>query len=133
MISDNSEAHDFFDPQPITNADVFFVKCVLHDWSDPYCVKILRQLRDAAKPETRLFVMDKIVPYTCPPSAQDAVQVPGILAPQIPPSPLTNVSIGTVPTYMITLLVSLILKKVFRITYFNFGRCYLKCMDKSVR
>ncbi|KLO12995.1 S-adenosyl-L-methionine-dependent methyltransferase [Schizopora paradoxa] len=59
------EAHDFFTPQPIKNPDVFVIKSIVHDWPDSSCLTILRQLREAAGPKTRLFAVDKIIPYTC--------------------------------------------------------------------
>ncbi|KAG6889611.1 hypothetical protein C0995_016137 [Termitomyces sp. Mi166 len=58
-------AHDFFTPQPVTNASVFVLKHILHDWSDPYCAQILKALRAAATPNTKLVVIDNIVAYAC--------------------------------------------------------------------
>ncbi|KAG6898572.1 hypothetical protein C0993_005961 [Termitomyces sp. T159_Od127] len=57
--------HDFFTPQPVANASVFILKQVLHDWSDPYCARILKELRAAATPETKLVVVDSIIAYAC--------------------------------------------------------------------
>ncbi|KAF8728516.1 hypothetical protein AX14_006537 [Amanita brunnescens Koide BX004] len=59
------QAHDFFAPQPQTNASIFLLKHVLHDWSDKYSLKILKQLRDAATPDTKLVVLETIMPYAC--------------------------------------------------------------------
>jgi len=56
---------DFFQPQPVKAPDVFFIKFIVHDWPDHSALTILRHLRDAAGPKTRLFSMDKIIPYTC--------------------------------------------------------------------
>ena len=64
-------AHDFFAPQPQTDASIFFLKNVLHDWSDKYSLKILKQLRDAAAPDTKLVVLEMIIPYTCHDDAED--------------------------------------------------------------
>ncbi|KIL63447.1 hypothetical protein M378DRAFT_1047277 [Amanita muscaria Koide BX008] len=75
------EAHDFFTPQPKTAASVFLVKRVLHDWSDEYSSKILKQLRDVATPETRLIIIDSILPYACHSSTDQ-------LASQEAPAPL---------------------------------------------
>ncbi|KAF7304523.1 Methyltransf-2 domain-containing protein [Mycena chlorophos] len=59
------QVHNFFDPQPIRDADVFLLRLVAHNWPDRELEKILRRLRDAAKPtgtgETRLVMVDKIV------------------------------------------------------------------------
>ncbi|KAG6915443.1 hypothetical protein DXG01_011473 [Tephrocybe rancida] len=57
--------HDFFTPQPVANASVFILKQILHNWADPYSAKILRALRAAAMPETKLVLIDNIVAYAC--------------------------------------------------------------------
>ncbi|KAJ7309358.1 S-adenosyl-L-methionine-dependent methyltransferase [Mycena albidolilacea] len=60
------EGHDFFTPQPVHNASVFFLRYIVHNWSDPYVRKILTHLRGAATPDTTLVVVDHILPYACP-------------------------------------------------------------------
>jgi hypothetical protein len=70
--------HDFFKPQPEKNASIFFLKHIMHDWSDPYCSKILDQLYEAATPTTRLIVMEVILPYAChDQSADSRTGIPG--------------------------------------------------------
>lgn len=54
-------AHDFFTPQPIA-ADVFLFRWVLHDWSDEYVVRILRQLVPALKKGARVVVNESLCP-----------------------------------------------------------------------
>ncbi|KAI0049516.1 S-adenosyl-L-methionine-dependent methyltransferase [Auriscalpium vulgare] len=79
------QAHSFFDPQPVTTAAVFLIRMILHDWSDDYCVKILRHLRAAATADTRLVVVDQIMSYACD---EDTVKdIPGAVHPP-PPAPL---------------------------------------------
>lgn len=78
-------AHDFFSPQPIKDADIFLLRTILHDWSDKYALQILRHLRAAATPTTRLLVLDQILSYACP---DDSLQtIPGV-ATSRPPAPL---------------------------------------------
>jgi len=85
------EAHDFFTTQPQTDAAVFFLKHVLHDWSDEYALKILKHLRDVAKPETRVICMDSIVPYACRISdGHDVGGIPGATPVQAPEPLLPN-------------------------------------------
>ncbi|KAJ6461735.1 O-methyltransferase [Mycena sanguinolenta] len=60
------EGHDFFTPQPVRNASVFFLRYIVHNWSDPYAQKILTHLRGAANRDTTLVVVDHILPYACP-------------------------------------------------------------------
>lgn len=80
-----SSAHDFFKPNPIKNPSVFLLKHITHDWSDAYVKKILKQLRDAAGPSTKLVVMDRIIPFACPiPEGHDVAKIPGLLNPQVP-------------------------------------------------
>ncbi|KLO11773.1 S-adenosyl-L-methionine-dependent methyltransferase [Schizopora paradoxa] len=85
------QAYDFFSAQPIKNASVYFLKHVLHDWSDAASLEILRNIRAAAGPDTKLVVMDKVLPYTCLVSEDtDTTEVPGYMRPTLP-APLTNV------------------------------------------
>lgn len=57
-----AQEHDFFTPQPIKGADVYLLRMILHDWKDPEAVSILKQLVDAAKPESRILIMDMVLP-----------------------------------------------------------------------
>ncbi|KAL8838358.1 MAG: hypothetical protein Q9170_002165 [Blastenia crenularia] len=54
-------AHDFFTEQPTKEADVFFMRWILHDWSDKYCVKILRALVPAMKRKEQRIVLYEYV------------------------------------------------------------------------
>ncbi|EMD39048.1 hypothetical protein CERSUDRAFT_47409 [Gelatoporia subvermispora B] len=69
------QKHNVFEPQPVQNASVLILRGVLHDWSDRYAIKIIRLLREAASPETKLLVVDCIVRYTC----SDNTDAKGIL------------------------------------------------------
>lgn len=54
--------HDFFTEQPIKGADIYVLRAVLHNWSDGYCVKILRSLIPALKVGAHVVVNDAIYP-----------------------------------------------------------------------
>ncbi|KAF3036652.1 hypothetical protein E8E12_001328 [Didymella heteroderae] len=56
------QAHDFFTPQPVSGASVYFLRFILHDWPTQYCVRILRALIPALRKGNRVVVMDGIVP-----------------------------------------------------------------------
>ncbi|EJD01727.1 S-adenosyl-L-methionine-dependent methyltransferase [Fomitiporia mediterranea MF3/22] len=58
---------DFFEAQPKLPGDpsVFLLRNIIHDWSDLYCVKLLRRLREAATPTTKLVIVDAVLEYAC--------------------------------------------------------------------
>ena len=55
------QAHDFFTKQPIQNAH-YLMKHILHDWPDKYNIDIIRNILPAMGPESRIFVVDSVVP-----------------------------------------------------------------------
>ncbi|KDR83075.1 hypothetical protein GALMADRAFT_263497 [Galerina marginata CBS 339.88] len=65
------EVQDFFEPQPQRKVSVFFMKQILHDWSDQYGIKILKNLWAAASKETRLVLMESLMPFACHDSSTD--------------------------------------------------------------
>ena len=54
--------HNFFRPQPVEGADVYLFRFVFHNWSDGYCVKILRALLPAMRPGAKIVVNDHCMP-----------------------------------------------------------------------
>ncbi|PPQ95287.1 hypothetical protein CVT26_014861 [Gymnopilus dilepis] len=82
------EEQDFFKPQQKRDVSVFLLKQILHDWSDEYCVKILKNLRSAASSGTKLVILESIMPFAChDPSADQAQGIPGAV-PREAPAPL---------------------------------------------
>ena len=57
--------HDFFEPQAIKEPAAFVLRFVIHDWADGPSIKILKNLRAAAKPDTRLVIFDSLMPHVC--------------------------------------------------------------------
>ena len=58
-------SHDFFTPQPISNAKVYYLKMVLHDWPAEQCRQILSNIRTAMKPGySRILVNEMVIPET---------------------------------------------------------------------
>ncbi|KAI0838918.1 S-adenosyl-L-methionine-dependent methyltransferase [Hypoxylon sp. FL0890] len=55
-------AHDFLTEQPVRGADVYFLRWILHNWSDKYSIKILRNLIPALKPGAKIIVNDNVLP-----------------------------------------------------------------------
>lgn len=57
--------HDFFNPNPTKNAEVYWLRSILHDWSDDYCVSILGALRSAMNPhKSRILICDQLMNTT---------------------------------------------------------------------
>lgn len=68
-ISDNQSQgavnfinYDFFTPQPIHAAQVYFLRQILHDWPDEQALKILRNQIEAMSRNSKLVIMDLIMP-----------------------------------------------------------------------
>lgn len=60
-------AHNFFEPQPqhSTPEDrsiVYFLRFILHDWSDKYAQQVLAPLAKTMRPQDRLVLNEAIVP-----------------------------------------------------------------------
>jgi hypothetical protein len=68
------QGNDFFLDQPVQDADVFLVRYILHDWSDKDAREILLRLRESAQPNTKLVVIDTLVPYACRSSRENEAQ-----------------------------------------------------------
>ena len=57
------EVQDFFGEQAHKGADVYFFRMVLHDWSDKYCVLILRNLIPALRQGAKILINDFCLPH----------------------------------------------------------------------
>ncbi|KAJ3519830.1 hypothetical protein NM688_g9245 [Phlebia brevispora] len=93
--------HDFFVPQPNlpVQPDVFFMRTILHDWSDPFARKILLNLRHASKPDTKLLIIDTLIEYACPNDGTESTQIPGYEPPKAPTPLLPNMGYSSVASY----------------------------------
>ncbi len=67
--------HNFFPPQPVKGAAVYFLRMILHDWSDAKCQEILKNLRAAASPTSKVVVFESMATYTCA-DASNPVEAP---------------------------------------------------------
>ncbi|KAK4206754.1 S-adenosyl-L-methionine-dependent methyltransferase [Rhypophila decipiens] len=54
--------HDFLTEQLVHGADVYFFRWILHNWSDKYCVRILRNLIPALKQGAKIVINDNVLP-----------------------------------------------------------------------
>ncbi|KAJ7630070.1 O-methyltransferase [Mycena polygramma] len=93
------QVHDFFSPQPVKDADIFILCRICHDWSDSYVLKILKHLRAAAQPTTKLMIIERIIPFVC---GEDETysHIPGAIPTTTPPKPLLA-NMGRMGAYLI--------------------------------
>ncbi|CAG8892503.1 unnamed protein product [Penicillium egyptiacum] len=56
--------HDFFDENPVKGADVYWLRYILHDWSDEYCIQILSGIRKSMGFNSRLLICDQVMNTT---------------------------------------------------------------------
>ncbi|KAF7343087.1 hypothetical protein MVEN_01739100 [Mycena venus] len=110
------QVQDFFAPQSITDADVFLLRYILHDWPDDQAAIILEHLRAAALPTTRLVIIEKIVPFA---SAEDleasrTKAIPGASRPTAEYPLLPNWGAATADLYLYDLTMHVLLGGVER-------------------
>ncbi|KAF2186417.1 putative O-methyltransferase [Zopfia rhizophila CBS 207.26] len=53
--------YDFFTPQPIKDARMYFFHFIMHDWSDPVCIKILSNTISAMKKGHSKIVLNEFI------------------------------------------------------------------------
>ncbi|MCJ1318335.1 hypothetical protein MMC15_003663 [Xylographa vitiligo] len=58
-------AYDMFTAQPVKDADVYYFRWILHDWSDKYSIKILKSLIPTLKPGARLMFSERYIEPSC--------------------------------------------------------------------
>ena len=56
------QAHDMFSTNPVSGADVYYLRHILHDWPDSHAVLILQALVPALKHGSRILVSDSVIP-----------------------------------------------------------------------
>lgn len=57
-------SHDFFQPQPVVDAHVYFLRMIIHDWPDKEALIILQHLRHVLErnPAACIVFMDTVLP-----------------------------------------------------------------------
>lgn len=63
-------AHDFFEEQPVKNAQMYYIRRVMHDWQDKDAVRILQGIIPAMANDSRIIISDMAIPE--PVTSRDA-------------------------------------------------------------
>jgi demethylsterigmatocystin 6-O-methyltransferase len=58
------QEHDFFTPQPIKGAKFYYLRHILHDWTDEDSIHILQNLIPALSSESRIVIDEVVLPDT---------------------------------------------------------------------
>ncbi|KAH7917709.1 S-adenosyl-L-methionine-dependent methyltransferase [Leucogyrophana mollusca] len=55
---------DFLTESPVAGLDVYYLRNIIHDWPDAEAVSILRNVRRAMTPQSRVLIQDYVLKYT---------------------------------------------------------------------
>ncbi|CAG7930130.1 unnamed protein product [Penicillium olsonii] len=58
------KAYDFFQPQPVTGAKLYYLRRIMHDWPDKEAAAILRNTAAAMNSDSRILIDDTVIPDT---------------------------------------------------------------------
>ncbi|KAJ6604019.1 O-methyltransferase [Mycena sp. CBHHK59/15] len=103
------QAHNFLEPQPVKDAAAFLVRHVVHDWSDANVIIMLKHLRDAALPTTKLVIIENILSVASGGDSKNpkvnAIPIDGVPRPGAAPPLLPNFGMAGVGLYYYDLTV----------------------------
>jgi demethylsterigmatocystin 6-O-methyltransferase len=54
--------YDFFTPQPVSGARIYYMRNILHDWPNDKCKEILQNTASAMTPDSVLLIDDMVLP-----------------------------------------------------------------------
>ena len=104
----STTVQDFFEPQPadLQAPSIYFLRQIIHDWANEWCIKILTQLRANAGPHTKLIISDIVTNYACRiPSEEKAFAgIPGAVPAPAPEPLLANFGRGAARGYIMDYL-----------------------------
>ncbi|KAG2124432.1 O-methyltransferase-domain-containing protein [Suillus clintonianus] len=87
---------NFFEESPVVGKDVYYLRTILHDWPDAESTTILRNVRKAMGPNSRVLIHDCVLFHT--------FEDPGIAANEFSKAPepmLLNFGAGSHTTYQL--------------------------------
>ncbi|TFK22818.1 S-adenosyl-L-methionine-dependent methyltransferase [Coprinopsis marcescibilis] len=96
------KAIDFFVDPPIPGCDVYYLKNIIHDWSDNDCIKILRGVRKAMSPHSRVLIQEFVMQHASRASQSTKNGTESIpFQPEAPEPLLPNYGAGRIRQYVL--------------------------------
>ncbi|KAL4977570.1 S-adenosyl-L-methionine-dependent methyltransferase [Aspergillus desertorum] len=68
-------AYSFFEVQPVKGAAIYYFRSIFHDWPDSVCLQILRNTIPAMGPDSRILIVDFVLPDTDTPLFQASLDI----------------------------------------------------------
>ncbi|CZR56846.1 related to O-methyltransferase [Phialocephala subalpina] len=56
--------HDFFETNPVRGAEVYWLRYIMHDWSDNEAIAILSRIAESMSPQSRVLIADIVANTT---------------------------------------------------------------------
>lgn len=66
-------AHNFFEQQPVKNAQIYYIRRVMHDWQDKDAARIMKAIVPAMAKDSRIIISDMAIPEPVTPRDTGAI------------------------------------------------------------
>ncbi|KAK9318802.1 S-adenosyl-L-methionine-dependent methyltransferase [Lipomyces orientalis] len=54
--------HNFWEPNPVKGAKIYYMRNIIHDWPDDKAVQILKHIKDAMAPDSTCIIDEMVIP-----------------------------------------------------------------------
>ncbi|TFY82762.1 hypothetical protein EWM64_g1255 [Hericium alpestre] len=85
---------DFTEEAPVEGQDIYYMRFIVHDWPDDVATVILKNIRKAMKPSSRLLVHDLVLPTPSDGSTAGGTKNSAMNSMDAPPPLLPNYGAG---------------------------------------
>jgi len=92
---------DFFKESPKKGCDIYFLRCIIHDWPDAASVDILRNIRKVMSPNSRVLIQEFTLPSLVRQNDPAIKEAP---EPLLPNYGLGKIKIGNIDLNMLSSL-----------------------------
>ncbi|KAH6888349.1 S-adenosyl-L-methionine-dependent methyltransferase [Coprinopsis sp. MPI-PUGE-AT-0042] len=99
---------NFFTDSPVEGCDVYYLKHILHNWSDKQTVCILQNIVRVLKPTSRILIHEFVTQHACHDPSPDTAQA------QAPDPLLPNYGVGRIQQYTLDMAMMSLLNSTER-------------------